>query len=205
MKPIGQQNYYEILDILPTATPEEIEQAYELAKRTYGDNSPATYSLFDSGERREIIIKSSQAYDTLSNENLRKHYDRDVMGIEHQKLSPGSKISKENIYLDEKSLLPSRPKSLPTPLLLPEMSTLTGKDLREFRESRNIPLQEIADNTRINISYFEYLERGHYHSLPPPVYLRSYILQYAAALGLDTEKVADRILALVELSKNSKQ
>jgi curved DNA-binding protein CbpA len=196
MKPLREQNYYEIFEIPPEATKKQIEQAYELAKKTYGDNSLASYSLFDSDERKELIRRIHLAYETLSDEERRKKYDMEVMG----RSVPGPMIRTNPEPMEKHSTAaaavtidPKVEKYEPI-----DVATLTGEQLRKIRERRGIPLQEIASKTRINITYFEFLERNQYRSLPPSVYLRSYISQYASVLGLDPKAVSERILSLAE-------
>ena len=201
MKPIGEQNFYEIFEIPTTATREQIEQAYALAKKTYGDQSLATYSLFDSEERKEIIRKIHLAYETLSDEKRRRAYDQELLGQAGppKPLHPVSDSFKAAAPVSKPD--PQKPA---TPAFEPvNIESMTGIDLRQIRERRGLPLQEIASKTRINITYLEFLEKNQFRSLPPAVYLRSYVLQYARLLGLDASRVADRILFLVEQAKRS--
>jgi curved DNA-binding protein CbpA len=199
MKPLREQNFYEVFEISANATRVQIDQAYELAKKTYGDNSLATYSLFDSEERKEIIRKIHLAYETLSDENRRKQYDREVLGLAVSE-KPVSPVS-EPVKTAPGVAAPASLKPDAEPFEPFEIESLTGLQLRQIRERRGIPLQEIANKTRINITYFQFLEKNQFRSLPPPVYLRSYVIQYARLLGLDGDRVADRILSLVEQSR----
>ena len=50
MKPLSDQNHYEILETHPAATRDEIERAYRLALATYADDSLAGYSVFSEGD-----------------------------------------------------------------------------------------------------------------------------------------------------------
>ena len=201
MKPIQEQNFYEIFDLSPDATREEIRRAFELAKLTYGADSLATYSLFDSDERKELVERIYLAYETLSSEERRKEYNQQILGLTSGgppiqsgdspvSVAPDSRMN-ESSAEDGRFVAP------------PDIDTITGSELKNYREQRRIPLQEIANNTRINITYFEYLEREQYQSLPPAVYLRSYLIQYARMLGLDPERVADRIISLAGESKEA--
>jgi curved DNA-binding protein CbpA len=201
MKPIGEQNFYEIFEIPTTATREQIEQAYALAKKTYGDQSLATYSLFDSDERKEIIRKIHLAYETLSDEKRRRAYDQEILGqVGPQKplRAVSEPFKAEAPVSGSEPQIPAAQTSEPV-----NIESMTGIDLRQIREQRGIPLQEIASKTRINITYLEFLEKDQFRSLPPAVYLRSYVFQYARLLDLDPGRVADRILFLVEQAKRS--
>ena len=195
MKPVQEQNFYEIFDLSPNATLEQIRQAFDLAKLTYGTDSLATYSLFDSEERKEIFEQIVLAYETLSSDGRRKKYDQEIVG-----LTPAGSSVKGSGAPEAAESLPRTAESSgkdDQELAQPDIDSLTGGELRNYRERRKIPLQEIANKTKISIMYFEYLEREQYASLPPTVYLRSYLIQYARMLGLDPERVADRIISLV--------
>ncbi|HEY4484981.1 MAG TPA: helix-turn-helix domain-containing protein, partial [Nitrospiria bacterium] len=266
MKPIGEQNFYEIFDISPRATRQQIDQAYQLAKRTYADESLAAYSLFDAQERKEILERMQLAYQTLSDEGQRRQYDQEVLGLMRNPALPppiktgwvgaglneaprpsqavpqpegpsepeasiriplsssagrtepeasgsgqpvAEKVENAPAAMAGPSISPEKavpaagvppaapvPEPLPSKPDLPDISTLTGASLKEFRELRKVPLQEIANKTRVNITYFDFMEKERYKSLPPPVYLRSYVMQYCQVLGLDGIRVAERILWL---------
>lgn len=194
MKDILEQNYYELFDIPPTANREQIDLAYKLAKQTYGEQSLASYSLYSAEEREAIMKRVQVAYETLTQTESRNRYNREVLGLAPP--NPAETGAPPEI--------PPGPEMSPAPDTiepLMELDQLTGASLREIRERRHIPLQEIANKTRINITYLEFLEREQYRSLPPPVYLRSYLSQYARMLGLDPRRVADRILLLVEQAR----
>lgn len=75
MKDIHKQSYYELLDIEPTASQEDILKAYNKARATYGHNSPALYSLFNQDEAQQLLKLIDEAYLVLSNQFKRKQYD----------------------------------------------------------------------------------------------------------------------------------
>lgn len=68
--------YYEILDVKPEASPAEIRQAYLRTKNTYNKDSVALYTMVTPEEREEILRQIEEAYETLSNPEKRKEYDR---------------------------------------------------------------------------------------------------------------------------------
>jgi capsular exopolysaccharide synthesis family protein len=76
------RNYYELLDILPRATEEEIEQAYRRARRTYGEDSVAVYSLYSAKERENILKTIGMAYETLKDPARRSAYDARLSGTQ---------------------------------------------------------------------------------------------------------------------------
>ena len=64
-----------------------------------------------------------------------------------------------------------------------------GSYLRNERELRGIPLEEIADNTKIHMRFLEALENNHYDKLPGEVFVKGYIRSYAKTIGTDVEEI----------------
>ena len=66
------KNYYQILEVNENASTEVIEKAYRvLAKKYHPDGWPETQAYWAEDRFKEI----TEAYQVLSNENLRKEYD----------------------------------------------------------------------------------------------------------------------------------
>jgi curved DNA-binding protein CbpA len=66
---------YDILEIKPDASPQEVREAYLRTKAAYGKDSVALYTLISVEEREDMLTRIQQAYDVLSNSDLRKDYD----------------------------------------------------------------------------------------------------------------------------------
>ncbi|MEW6057542.1 MAG: helix-turn-helix domain-containing protein [Bdellovibrionota bacterium] len=91
-------SYYEVLDVRPDASQNEIRQAYLRTKAAYSKDSAALYSLFDEHETRQVLDNIEQAYLVLSNPDKRKEYDK-VHGFLHrpQEAIPSpKKVSSQN-------------------------------------------------------------------------------------------------------------
>jgi cytoskeletal protein RodZ len=69
-----------------------------------------------------------------------------------------------------------------------------GVKLREARTRRNVSLRQIADSTKISISYLEALERNDISRLPGGLFSRSFVRSYALEVGLDAEKIVEAFL-----------
>jgi curved DNA-binding protein CbpA len=76
MKDIHEQTYYELLDVEPSASQEDILKAYNKARSTYSANSPALYSLMNKEEAQELLKLIDEAYAVLSNQFKRNRYDQ---------------------------------------------------------------------------------------------------------------------------------
>lgn len=64
-------------------------------------------------------------------------------------------------------------------------------ELKRAREQRKMSLTDIADATLINIRFLEALERGE-TSILPETYVRAFIREYAATVGLDPAETIRR-------------
>ncbi len=64
--------------------------------------------------------------------------------------------------------------------------------LKKAREAKNLSLADVADSTFISIRYLEAIEAGKTDILPQ-AYVRAFIREYAAVVGLDTAEVMRRL------------
>jgi curved DNA-binding protein CbpA len=76
MLSIDQATHYDILDIKPDASPNQIREAYLRAKSAYHKESAALYALISTEEREQMIHLIEQAYKILSNPQRRQEYDQ---------------------------------------------------------------------------------------------------------------------------------
>jgi len=172
-------NYYDILGIPTSATPEHVERAYRYHVGLYSDASLATYSLLEPGERQQARAQIQEAYDVLKDPLRRRAYDysqglRTPMTAVPDPAAPAA--SQESIQIGE---------------------PITGAALRRVREQRGIALEKIAEKSKIGLRYLQYIELDRYDELPARVYLRGFLLEYARALGLEPNRVADSYLAML--------
>ncbi len=64
-----------------------------------------------------------------------------------------------------------------------------GSYLRQERELRGITLEEISQETRVNLRYLKALEAESYHQLPPKPFVKGFLDAYSKFLGMDTHEV----------------
>jgi flagellar biosynthesis protein FlhG len=194
VKPIADQDHYEALDVSPSATRDEIERAYHLAKATYADDSLAGYSVFQEGELPLLRERLENAYRTLSDQDARRAYDEE--------------LARPLRYADAEAVEPfelPRPVDValtvvPPPLALArepdeeggeeEQGEYDGARLERLRVRRGIELDEIAGVTKVNPAYLRFIEEERFDDLPAAVYVRGFVKCYARCLGLDPDRVA---------------
>jgi len=87
------------------------------------------------------------------------------------------------------------------------VNAVSGEDIKRQRENQKISLDTIREKTKIGKFTLTLIEDNAYSSLPAPVYLKSFLRQIAAIIGLDPEQTASGyIKAMLEASdkKNKK-
>jgi len=67
-----------------------------------------------------------------------------------------------------------------------------GEELKKEREARNIPLEEIAEATKIHIKFLKAIEEDNFEILPGEFFIGNFIKAYANYLGLDEREVLNR-------------
>ncbi|OFZ82093.1 MAG: hypothetical protein A2583_11980 [Bdellovibrionales bacterium RIFOXYD1_FULL_53_11] len=71
-----ETTYYDLLEVAPDATPQELRAAYLRAKSAYKKDSVALYTLISEEETEEYLRRIEEAYNILSSPERRKSYDR---------------------------------------------------------------------------------------------------------------------------------
>ena len=67
-----------------------------------------------------------------------------------------------------------------------------GEALRRHRERNGVSIESIAVETKISASLLKALERGDCSRWPTGIYSRSYVREYAVAIGLDPDDLASQ-------------
>lgn len=68
------------------------------------------------------------------------------------------------------------------------MATL-GEELKAARESKGLTLRQIADSTRISMSFLAALEADDYSSIPGEVFVTGFLRSYARELGIPEKEI----------------
>jgi curved DNA-binding protein CbpA len=215
MKQFDELNYYELFEIPPAARLAEIKKAYEIAKKTYSGDSLATYSLFDDEIRQKILDRIEEAFSVLSDDKRRQQYDIQIGVIDpkfHSRQPTQQTIGRSATASEKPAVAQTVPERLDPSTAVRHSNDMdiTGREIngrlfQELRERQGIPLQEVADKTRINITYLQYIEKERFDGLPEEVYLKSYLMQYTKMLGLDPVPITDHYLMRYEEWRKSKK
>ena len=192
-----RETHYDVLGLQRRASVDQVEKAHQFLLEMYDDASLATYSLLDAEEVRDARSRISQAYEVLRDPMRRQAYDASLEAAERE----GTLIA----FAPATPAMVTPPvtsaSQAEAPLVVSVLSEpVTGEHLRRFREQKRINLQDIAASSKIGVRFLEYIEADRHAELPARVYLRSFLLEYARALGLDPRRTAEAYMA--RLSKD---
>jgi len=199
-----KQNYYERLEIEPSASPFEICQAYRGALQIYSDESLASYSFFSETERKKILALLDEAFSTLVNEQARGEYDQHLIRIGGlQEECCYKNVMKEPVPIFAK--LQSRavpltaevrpdPSSNPNLQNLLAQEVLAGKDLQQIRIELGLSLEQIAARTKVRMVFLQDIEEDQFDKLPSRFHLKSFLTQYVQCLQIDTASIVERYM-----------
>jgi DnaJ-class molecular chaperone len=218
MKNFTNADYYELLEIPYDASSFEIRQAYKDAFSIYNEDSLATYTFFGNDERDQILKQIEEAFNTLIDEKKRTSYDNmllDVGRIDPAALSTKERSKTVPLFPDDKAIeeshllkrIKKRIAANSDKRIAEDFGSkerVSGEDLRRFRGSMGIELEEIYEVCRVSVSILKSIEEDKVEDLPPTVYLRNFLKSYAHVLQLDSKKVVDGYLAhIARLEKRS--
>jgi flagellar biosynthesis protein FlhG len=168
VKSVSEQDHFEILEIAPDASREEVERAYRLARATYADDSLAGYSVFGEGDAQD---ESRRAYV----ESLRA--EGSFTGV----LPP---------LVEEPTQVDALPSADDLGEAEEESGEFDGARLRRSRMRCGMEIEDIAGITKVNPIYLRSIEEERFSELPAAVYVRGFVSAYASCLGLDARRVA---------------
>ena len=169
MKPLSEQDHYEILEIPRKTSQREIERAYQLAQATYADDSLAGYSVFAEGDAEAMRERIETAYRVLSDEESSRAYDGSLaVGV-----APPEIVSS---WLAE-SEAPAASAEPVEPLSSVEAfdefdddsGDYDGARLRRSRLRRGMEIEDVARVTKVNPTYVRFIEEERFADLTTEV------------------------------------
>jgi curved DNA-binding protein CbpA len=224
LKKIEDMNYYELLEVSPRATAQEIHKAYERIRKIYDPNSIALYSLFSPEETEKIRQRIEEAYRTLIYDENRRAYDltlRDYLDMPMEPpAAPAPPSPPAPAFQRREMPHPAAPSPVPpassleprevphappTPTvpttpepLPPHVGECTGLVLRMLREQRKLTIQNVADITKLSTRYIDAIESETYAKLPARPYLRGFLSLVAKALAYEPDRIVNEYMKRYE-------
>jgi flagellar biosynthesis protein FlhG len=147
--------------------------------------------LYEEHELAELHARVNAAHDTLFAPERRRQYDlalpeadlaRAVRAASASRRTPvAASAPEERVETNEVALDPA--------------AEVTGAALKKLRVAKGIELGEIAQRTKISERYLRAIEDEQFADMPAAVYVRGYVMEYARALRVDTQRVTESYLA----------
>ncbi len=161
MRDFREQNYYELLDVKPHASTQELERSYRRARRYFSGESVATYALFQPDELTLLRRRIEEAYRVLSDPERRRRYDREIFNLEEdeERPAPSGEAPAPRFEPVREDLSGEEPEEPPRQLELPEESGGAAAAAEEISE----PPREIE-----SIEDRIIREEGEDAAAPPP-------------------------------------
>lgn len=191
-----EQSLYEVLEIDPGASDEDIRRAYKRAKEMYEPHSMVVAGLFTPERLAVVVQRIEEAHDTLLDAEKRRQHDLKLFpdGIPARPApTPAQGVAAAPTGPARLDETPAKIE-VPEPDITPE-TEFTGDLLRRVRESRGIDLIEISQRTKVGIGHLRAIEEERWGNIPAAVYLRGFLVEYARFLRLDVQQVTRTYLS----------
>ncbi|MDH4161711.1 MAG: helix-turn-helix domain-containing protein [Nitrospirota bacterium] len=222
LKKIEDMNHYELLEVSPRATAQEIHKAYERIRKIYDPNSIALYSLFSPEETEIIRQRIEDAYRTLIYDENRRAYDLslrslpDALPPDHPRqrtfatpLPPSPRtepVRTPEPHHQDPRPVPHAPETAaaqePLRSAPADITEFTGPMLKMLREQRGLSVQNIADITKMSTRYIESIESENYQKLPARPYLRGFLVIYTKAVGYEPDRIVTDYMRRFDAARN---
>lgn len=198
----NSQNFYEILEINEDATLQEIERAYAEAKETYSPTSSALYSMFSQEEAQALHRLIEQAYNTLSNQDLRRGYDEQVLAS----MCAGNAVdnslyintpaleTEEEAFVKGELIIKNFAKNVSIEEQIKALSDCSGTFLQKVRKYKNISLDEVSKFSKVSKTTILAVEEEDFANLPARVFIRGFVIQICKLLGIDANTFSKEYL-----------
>jgi len=218
-KDFAKFNYYEMLDIGQDAAFFEIRHAYNAALQIYEADSMVSYSLFSREERRKILELLERAYLTLINAQERKKYDAELAQAGVMSAIAGKAPSRRPacIYdVKRQTGTTVLPKKTSKTILRESVENnkkineiLSGPDingaaLKSIRNELGMPVERIAQETRVRLDYLNCIEEDKIGRLPAAAFLKGFVKAYLKSLCVEpADDIATRYMQWLERARKS--
>jgi flagellar biosynthesis protein FlhG len=188
--PLHEQNLYELLEIYPGASEEEVRRGLKQVRDYFGIDGLAVRGACTEKEREDYQRRAEVANEILIDKSKRREYDRatfpDGFPAQKERFEDGRRGVAGRVTSPHDSL----PK-----VELKDEQMVSGTFLGEIRREREIDLEDISNRAKISISYLQAIEEERFEDLPAPVYVRGFVTEYARYLKINSKRAVEDFMA----------
>lgn len=191
--PTEEQNLYELLEIYPGASEEEVRRALKQIREWYGADGLAGRAACSVEECDDYLRRAEEAHARLLDRSKRREYDR-------ANFPEGFSASRERIDTERDSIagtVAATRDSLPR-VELTDDQLVDGEFLGKIRKLRNVELIDISNRAKISVTYLKAIEEERFCDLPAPVFIRGFVTEFARFLKIDPRRATRDFMAKYE-------
>lgn len=200
LRDLFNKNYYQLLEVKPSASIAEIRKAFQKMKSIYQPGSLAAYSLFTTEDLEAVIRRLEEVLSVLTDLDKRKKYDSSL--IEKRQLSEKEVINYKMLKKEMRAAaLAAIPDKIDEGFAQQPGLVYDGQFLKKMRQFKKISLDEISKITKISPKILIAIENMDISLLPAGIYLKGFLKEYAKCLKLIPEELASSYLKVIDKIK----
>jgi len=188
--PTDEQNLYELLEIYPGASEEEVRRALKRIREWFGIDGLAAAGACSDQEREAYQHAAEEAHATLLDKSKRREYDRghfpDGFPAPRQRF-PSERDSIAGTVATTRDSLPM--------VELGDDVLVDGAFLGRIRRERGVELIDISNRAKISKAYLHAIEEERFADLPAPVFVRGFVTEFARFLKIDPQRAVRDFMA----------
>jgi flagellar biosynthesis protein FlhG len=192
-QPTESQNLYELLEIYPGASDEEVRRALKRVRDDFGAGSLAVRGACTEAERADYQRRSEEAHAQLLDPARRRQYDRQIFPAGF----PGPRPEGKGAVAAPKRRAASRESDV----VVGGDQIMDGPFLGRLRREKGIELADISSRAKISVGYLKAIEEERFADLPAPVYVRGYVTELARYLKVDPNRAVRDFMNRLEASR----
>jgi len=177
------QNYYELLEIYPGASEEEVRRAIRQIRLWFGPGGISLRGACAREEQDDFTKQAETAHARLLDRFERRRYDR-------EQFPGGFHRDKDAEAARQRSIagtVAATQESLPE-VMLTDDHFVDGAFLARVRRENNVELLDISNRAKVSIRYLQAIEDERYDDLPAAVYTRGFVAEFARFLKIDPRR-----------------
>jgi flagellar biosynthesis protein FlhG len=192
----ADQNLYELLEIYPGASEEEVRRARKQIREWYGTDGLAGRGACSEAERADYVQKTEEAHATLLDRSKRREYDRRVFPDGF----PSAHERPANLRDSIAGQVTATRDSLPD-VEIGDGQLVDGAFLGRVRRELGVELVDICNRAKISVAYLRAIEEERFADLPEAVFTRGFVAEFARFLKVDAQRAARDFMAKYDAAR----